>query len=72
VTVATEYRIDYTVVRRDDKGNYKEIGFGSSGEWATPSECVHMVDSDVENYGWSTSKGMPDPMAIKADVEAAR
>lgn len=64
------YRIEYSIQRAEsDEGDFEEVGFGSSGGWSTPAEAAHMLSSAVQNYGWETEKGQPDPDEIKADVE---
>jgi len=66
----TEYRVEYTIQRRqpgDD--DFTDIGFGSSGAWQTPQACSHMVASDIDNYAWETTPGMPDPDTIKTATE---
>jgi hypothetical protein len=58
----TAYRIDYTITRRrpgDD--DFTEIGFGSSNAWSDLRQCAHMVAADIDNGGWETGLGMPDP-----------
>ena len=50
--------------------DFEEIGFGISGQWSSPEQCAHMVVSDIQNYGWETEGNMPDPQAIKVEVEA--
>lgn len=58
----TEYRIEYTItMRRDGEDDFEEIGFGSSGAWATVDQAAHMLESAVEHREWETSEGMPDP-----------
>jgi hypothetical protein len=57
-----DYRIDYTITRRQDgEDDFTEIGFGSSGAWSDVSQAAHMVQSSVQNREWETSEGMPDP-----------
>lgn len=69
----TDYRIEYTIQRRKPgEDDFTDIGFGSSSGWGTPDQAVHMVASEVQNYGWDTEVGMPGPREIKADVEAQR
>jgi hypothetical protein len=60
-----DYRIEYTIFRRlDGEEDFTEIGFGSSGEWSSPDQAAHMVNSDVQNGGWETEAGMPDPAEV--------
>jgi hypothetical protein len=61
--VATEFRIDYTIVRLDG-GAEEEIGFGSSGTWSTPDQAAHIVNSEVQNRMWETAEGMPEPSEV--------
>lgn len=70
--MATEYRIEFTIQRRTDGGDFEDIGFGSSGAWDTPSECAHMVTSAVQNDEWETEPGMPDPDEVRAALAADR
>jgi hypothetical protein len=61
----TEYRIDFTITRRqpgDD--DFAEIGFGSSGAWPDVEQCAHMLESDITHRQWETSGGMPGPATI--------
>lgn len=55
------YRIEYTIQQADDGGDYREIGFGSSGSWETVDAALYAVESDVQNRQWETEPGMPDP-----------
>jgi hypothetical protein len=67
----TEYRVDYTITRRKPgEEDFKKIGFGSSGAWPDVEQAVSMVEADVQNYQWETSRKMPDPQEIKAEIEA--
>lgn len=68
-----DYRIEYTIQRRlPGEDDFADIGFGSSNGWDTPDQAVHIVASEVQNYGWDTEPGMPDPDEVKAAVEAER
>lgn len=61
----TEYRIEFTITRRqpgDD--DFSEIGFGSSGAWASLDQCTHMLSSAVQNGEWETDPGHPDPAGV--------
>lgn len=52
----TEYRVEYTIVKSDDRFETdQEVGFGSSGTWGSVEECAHMVMSDLQNGTWETS-----------------
>lgn len=65
-----EYRITFAIERQQDgEDDFSEIGFGCSGEWGTPEQAVHMVESAVQNFEWETSHGMPEPEDVKRDVE---
>jgi hypothetical protein len=71
MTDDTDYEIVYTLRRRlPGEEDFTEVGFGVSEMWSTPGECAHMVLSAVQNYGWETEAGMPDPDEIRAEVEA--
>lgn len=52
----TEYRIEYTISSSEDgfNGQETEVGFGSSGTWGSIEDCLHMVESDVQNGLWET------------------
>jgi hypothetical protein len=66
-----EYRIDYTITRREeDDDDFTEIGFGSSGAWDSPNMCAHMMSSDIEHGQWETSTGMPEPEEVLAALGA--
>lgn len=63
--MATDYRIEYTLQRREDgDDDFADIGFGSSGTWDSPRQCAHMVQSDIDNNSWETEPGMPDPDTV--------
>lgn len=52
----SEYRIEYTIVKSDDGfATQAEVGFGSSGSWGSITDCLHMVESDVQNECWETA-----------------
>jgi hypothetical protein len=60
-----EYRIDYTIsYQGPDDEEFREIGFGSSGEAVTVNAASYAVESDIQNRQWETSAGMPDPRAV--------
>ena len=60
-----EYRIEFSIQRaRGDDGDFKEIGFGSSGTCGTIRDAAYAVESLVQNGEWETSKGMPDPLTV--------
>lgn len=51
----SEYRIEYTIVSSDDGFETEtEVGFGSSGTWGSIDDCLHMVESDIQNCCWET------------------
>lgn len=61
----TEFRIDYSITRRrPGEENFTEVGFGSSGAWSDLRQCAHMLTSDIDNEGWETSQGMPNPAEV--------
>jgi hypothetical protein len=65
-----QYRIDYTITRRrDGEDDFTEIGFGSSGSAATPSDAAYAVQSAADNGDWETTPGMPDPQAVRREAE---
>ena len=70
----SEYRIDYSIQRRDDDADdeFVEIGFGSSGFWGDIYAALYAIQSDIQNYQWETDTGMPDPDEIKAEMEVDR
>jgi hypothetical protein len=58
----TEYRIDYTITRRQEgEEDFTEIGFGSSGAWESVNAAEYAMGSDIENRQWETTEGQPDP-----------
>lgn len=60
-----DFRIDYTILRRQPgEDDFTEIGFGSSGAWTDVDAAVYSVQSDVQNRGWETSEGMPEPSDV--------
>jgi hypothetical protein len=59
-----EYRIDFSVQRRTDGGDWEEVGFGSSGAWGGVDQAAHMVNSAVQNREWETTDGMPEPCNV--------
>lgn len=65
--MVAEYRIDYTITRREDGEDFTEIGFGSSGAWETVGAAEHAMASDIENRQWETKPGMPDPESVDKD-----
>lgn len=51
-----QYRVEYTIVRSDDGfATEDEVGFGSSGSWASVEACAHIVMSDLQNGTWETA-----------------
>lgn len=71
MTDKTQYRIEYTIQRRlPGDEDFSDIGFGSSGAWEDPRQCAHIVSSDVDNEGWETDPGMPDPSSIRAAIDS--
>lgn len=62
----TEYRIEYQIQRRQPgEDDFTEIGFGSSGAWTSPDQAAYVLSSAVQNRGWETEPGQPDPDTIK-------
>lgn len=55
------YRIEYSIQRGEDGGDYEEIGFGSSCSHAGVDLAAYDVESQVSNRIWETTEGMPDP-----------
>jgi hypothetical protein len=56
-----EYRITYSIERRDDGHDFTEIGFGSSTAASTIEDALYAVQSQIQNREWETTDGMPDP-----------
>jgi hypothetical protein len=52
--------------------DFTEIGFGSSGAWASPEFAAEMLAADLQRGTWETSDGMPDPDSVMADVARAK
>ena len=66
-----EYRILFSIERADDGGDdFAEVGFGSSSAWGSISAALHDLDSIIGNGQWETEGDMPDPDAIRADLES--
>jgi hypothetical protein len=62
VVIVAEFRIEYTIQRADTEGGeFRDIGFGSSGSWNGIDAALYAVDSDVQNRSWETEGDMPDP-----------
>lgn len=56
-----EYRIDFSITRRDDGADdFVEIGFGSSGAWDDVDAAAHAVQSAVQHREWETSDTILD------------
>lgn len=62
-----EFRIEYTIQRAVDDGEFKDVGFGSSSTWDTVAEALYAVESDIQNQNWETAKGMPKPSELEAE-----
>ena len=64
--MGTEYRIDYTITRRQDGDeDFTEIGFGSSGAWENIDAASYAMESDIQNRQWETKPGQPDPGSLE-------
>jgi hypothetical protein len=61
-----DFRITYAIERRDDAGDFTEIGFGSSAGDPTVDAALYHVQSDIQNRQWETSPGMPEPDEVDA------
>lgn len=60
--MTTEYRIEFQIQRRQDTDDdFVEIGFGSSAGWEGVSDALYELQSIVDNQGWETEPGQPDP-----------
>lgn len=65
--MSPEFRIEYTIQRADEEGGeFRDVGFGSSGAWDRIDAALYAVESDVQNRSWETEGDMPDP----ADAES--
>ncbi|MDG4791960.1 hypothetical protein O7626_39800 [Micromonospora sp. WMMD1102] len=61
----TEYRITYTIERRErGASDFTEIGFGSSHATGTVDAAAYDVESQIQNRQWETGDGMPDPLEV--------
>lgn len=61
----SEYRIEYTITRRDDgEDDFMEVGFGSSIAWNSVNQAAYEVESAIQNREWETSPGMPEPDSL--------
>lgn len=62
----TEYRIDYTITRREPgDADFTEIGFGSSDAWSTVNQATETMAAYIQNRLWETTEGMPDPDSLE-------
>lgn len=61
---ATLYRIEYSIQRGEDGGDYEEIGFGTSFSHHDIPSALYDVDSFIQNGQWETTEGMPDPKEV--------
>jgi hypothetical protein len=69
----TEYRIEYTITRRQPgEDDFAEIGFGSSGAWSNLEACLYAVESDVGNGQWETEPGHPDTESVMTELREIR
>lgn len=67
-----EYRIEFTIQRRcDGEEDFTDIGFGSSGQWATIAAAEYALGSTIQNWGWETEPGMPDPEELRVEARDA-
>ena len=58
----TDYRITYTIERRQDSAaDFVEIGFGSTAGEGSIDAALYHVQSDIQNRQWETEPGMPTP-----------
>lgn len=58
----SDYRIEFSVTRRQrPEDDFSEVGFGSTGEWSTPEQAAHILQSMIEHREWETTDGMPEP-----------
>jgi hypothetical protein len=57
------FRITYSIERRQtgEKGDFVEIGFGSTGAHSTVDAALYQAQTDIQNRQWETSDGMPEP-----------
>jgi hypothetical protein len=63
--VSAEYRVEYVIQRRQDgDDDFTEIGFGSSGAWASVVQAGYMVETALQFGEWETLPGMPDPAEV--------
>jgi len=58
------YRIEYSIQRGPDGGDYEEIGFGSSFSHSTVDAAAYDVESFIQNRQWETTEGMPEPEEV--------
>lgn len=62
----TLYRIEYTIQRKlPGEEDFTDVGFGSSGGWASIDAASHMVSSAIDNQDWETEPGMPPAKEIR-------
>lgn len=63
--MSAEFRIEYSLKRSVDDGEFQEVGFGSSGTWDDLAAALYAVESDIQNQAWETTKGMPKPEELE-------
>lgn len=59
--IKREYRIEYTIQATDANDDWVDVGFGSSSAWSSIDAALYAVQSEIQNQGWETEDGMPDP-----------
>lgn len=67
--MSAEYRITYAIERWDGngRGDFAEIGFGSSSSAGSVDQAAHDVQAQIQNRQWETEDGMPDPSEVDRD-----
>jgi hypothetical protein len=69
--MGTEYRVEFTITRRQDgEEDFTEVGFGSSAAWETVAGAAYEAESIIQNRIWETTGGMPDPDSLEEVPDA--
>lgn len=49
------YRIDFSISRSENGGDYREIGFGGATDEATIDAALYSIDSIIQRGEWETN-----------------
>jgi hypothetical protein len=69
----TEYRIDFTITRRQPgEDDFSEIGFGSSSPDTDIDGALYAAQSIIQNGQWETWPDQPTADEIVREMKEAR